>query len=79
MAVSQSGGNHLVTVCTGEQKGGHNRAGLKNLCGQEGTTETEKQEAGMQAVLTGDAQDCGAEGTWGEKEEEDSANWGFLL
>lgn len=32
-----------------------------------------------EAVLKGHAQDCGAEGTGGEKEEEYSVNWGFLL
>lgn len=53
---------------------------LKNLCGWGGATEAGKQEARMQvAVLTVDTQDCGAEGTPGEKKEEDSLNWGFLL
>lgn len=80
MAISQSGGNHLVTACTGEQKGGHNRTRLKNLCGWGGTTEAGKQEAGTQvAVLTGDAPDCGAGGARGVKDEEDTENWGILL
>lgn len=39
------------------------------------TTETGKQKVETEeAVLTGDAQDCGAEGTQGEKEEEDTVN-----
>jgi len=57
-------GNHLVTVCTGEQKSEHSRARLKKLCGQERRTEVGKQKVGTQAaVLTEDAQDCGTEGT----------------
>ena len=80
MAISHSGGKHLVTACTGEQKGGNNRTRLKKLCGWGGTTEAGKQEAGMQvAVLTGDAPNCGAEGAQGVKEEEDTANRGILL
>lgn len=61
-------------------EGGHGRARPRKLCGPGRATETGEQEVETQeAVLTGDAQDCEAEGTRGEKEEEDSVNWGFLL
>lgn len=68
-----------MTLCR-EPKDGHSRAGLRKLCGQGRAAGTGKQEVETQeAELTGDSEDCGAEGTQREKEEEYSMTWGFLL